>query len=128
MKYDADITITETGVWEEFDGSEFLIAHISNLRFQRALARLQQPHRRKLENGTLDPEVNKRILAQAMSEGILLDWRKVGSKTGETDVPYTAKAGYQALMGNAEFRDFVSGFAVELANFKQTEVEELGNS
>lgn len=129
MDFDADITTVDTGVWQEFDDAEFLIAHISNLKFQRALARLQQPHRRKLENGTLDPQVNRDILCKAMAEGVLLDWRKVGSKeTGAKDVPYSAKAGQTMLIKNAEFRDFVSAFAVELANFKQAEVEALGNS
>jgi hypothetical protein len=128
MDFDADLTSTDSGVWEEFEGSEFLIAHMSNMKFQRALARLQQPHRRKIENGTLDPEVNKKVLCRAMAEGLVLDWRKVTTKKDKTEVPYSSDNCFRSLMGNAEFRDFVSGFAMELTNFKNAEVEELGNS
>lgn len=129
MDFDADLTTVDTGVWRDFDGSSFLIAHMSTIRFQRSLSRYQQPHRRKIESGTLDPQVSKEITCKAMAEGVLLDWRGVGSKkSGESDVPYSVEAGYKALMGNAEFRDFVSFTAMDLANFRQDEVEELGKS
>ena len=126
MYFDADLNTVDTGVWQKFDGSEFLIAHMSNMRFQRALSRLQQPHRRRIETSTLDPQVNKEILCRAMAEGILLDWRGVKSKENQNDVPYTPDNGYRALMGNADFRDFVSFIAMEMANFRASEVEELG--
>lgn len=128
FKFDADTPAVDSGVWTKFNGSEFLIAHISNMRFQRALARLQQPHRRKIESGTLDPQVNKEILCKAMAEGVLLDWRNVGSQASDEPVQYTPQAGYTALLRSTEFRDFVSDFAMQLANFREAEIEELGNS
>lgn len=128
FKFDADITSVDTGVWAEFDGSSFLIAHISNMKFQRALARLQQPHRRKIEAGTLDPQTNKNVLCQAMAEGILLDWKGVGSVAAKDEVPYTIENAVTALKKSTELRDFVSDFALNLSNFRQVEVEDLGNS
>ena len=131
FKFDADLTSVDTGVWQEFQGSKFLIAHISNSKFQRALARYQQPHRRKIEEGRLDPEINKDMLCRAMAEGILLDWADVTSKSGSKDgvkIEYTTANAYKSLKGNLEFRDFVSDFAISLANFRDAEVEELGNS
>lgn len=128
MDYDADLVSVDTGVWREFDGSEFLIAHMSNMRFQRALSRLHQPHRRKIENGTMDPELNKQLLCKAMAEGLVLDWRKVTTKTDKSQVPFSKDACYKSLMGNAAFRDFVSEVGMELANFRETEMDELGNS
>lgn len=128
FKFDADITSVDTGVWAEFSGAKFLIAHISNMRFQRALARLQQPHRRKIEAGTLDPQVNKDILCQAMAQGILLDWQNVGSVNGEGQAPYSIENATTALKKSVELRDFVSDFSLNLSNFRQAEVEELGNS
>ena len=127
MIIDADLSAVDEGVWEEFDGSRFKIAHISNIKFQRALARLQQPHLRKINEGRLDPEVNKRILCQAMSEGILVDWEHVKTKKGD-DVPYSSKAANTALQANVEFRDFVSDFATNIGHYRDEEVAELGNS
>lgn len=127
MKFDADLSTVDTGVWGEFEGSKFLIAHISNMRFQRALSRLQQPHRRKIESGQLDPETNRSIVCKAMAEGILLDWTGVTMKDGK-EVTYNSGNAYQVLMGNPEFRDWVSEFATNLANFRANEVEEVGKS
>lgn len=127
MIIDADFSSIDNGVWEEFDGSKFRIAHISNVKFQRALSRLQQPHLRKIQEGRMDPELNKRILAQAMSEGILLDWQDVKNKAGD-QVPFSPKAAQAALMANVEFRDFVSDFATNIGHYRDEEVEELGNT
>lgn len=128
MDFDADVTITDTGVWRDFGNAKFLIAHISNLTFQRALSRYQQPHRRALENGTLDPKVQRDILCKAMAEGVLMNWQGVTSKITKEAEPFSPKSALVMLKGNAEFRDFVSAIAAEISNFRQDEAEELGNS
>lgn len=126
FKFDADTPNLDTGAWAEFQGSKFLIAHISNMRFQRALARLQQPHRRKLEAGTLDPQMNKDIICKAMAEGVLIGWDKVANSAGQ-ETPYTPAAAFTALSKSPEFRDFVSEFATNLSNFRSEELDDMGN-
>lgn len=118
---DEENDLVANGVWKEFKGSEFLIAHLSSVTFQRALARHQQPHTKKLQEGKLDPEINRQVVAKAMSEGLLLDWRKV-----KNNVTYTPKLGYAALMKQPDFRDFVSSTAADLTNYLKEEAEELG--
>lgn len=125
FQIDADLSSLETGVWEEYQGSKFLIAHISNSKFQRALAKYQLPHRRKIAEGTLDPEKNKEIVARAMADGVLLGWERV-IDAKKQEVKYTPKLAYEALMRDPEFRDFVSEYAMAMTNFKSTEVEEVG--
>lgn len=125
FQFDADLNTIDTGVWAEWSGSKFLIAHISNLKFQKLLARLQQPHRKKLESGGLDPETNRDILCQAMSQTVLLDWDNVVSKAG-SKTPYTAQNAFHALQHDPEFRDFVAEFATQMSNYRAQEVEELG--
>lgn len=127
FKFDADLKTVDSGVWAEFQGARFLIAHISNMRFQRALARYQQPHRRKLESGTLDPQTNRDILCRAMAEGLLLNWDKVQSSAGQ-ETPYSAEVGLVALTKNVELRDFISEFSLNLSNFRDEEIEDLGKS
>lgn len=124
--YDEETPTLDTGVWKEFEGSKFLIAHISNMKFQRALARLQQPHKRKIEQGTIDPQVNKQIVAKAMAEGLLLDWKDVKNKEG-AQTPYSTKAAEVALMKKPEFRDFVSDVSMNLEQFREEEIESVGN-
>mgnify|MGYP001767367052 CR=1 FL=1 len=124
---DADLSNLEKGVWAEYRGSNFLIAHTSSPKFQRSLARHQLPVRRKLNEGTLDPEKNKEIVARAMSESILLDWKDVvdGDKKA---VPYTPELAFKALMRDPEFRDFVTEFAMAISNFRDAEVSEMGEA
>jgi len=118
--------LTESGVWTEFSGSKFLITHLSSIRFQRELARLQQPHRRKIDSGTMDPQISKEIVCRAMAKGLLVDWDNVANNTGV--IPYSNDAAFAALMKDAEFREFVSEFATNLENFRQEELEEVGKS
>jgi len=125
FKFDEDLVSVDQGVWTEWNGSKFKIAHISNMKFQRALARLQQPYRRRIETGSIDPNTNKKIVAQAMAETILIDWDKVVN-TENQDTPYTPVVGQTALMKSSEFRDFVSDFAMNLSNFREEEIEALG--
>lgn len=119
--------LSEEGVWHEWGGAKFLIAHMSNIVFQRALSRAQQPHRKKLEAGTLDPLIMRKVTCQAMSEGMLLDWADVCGDDGVA-TPYEPKHGFTMLMNDPEFREFVSDVAMNLTNFHEAEVEELGNA
>ena len=125
MKFDADLSAVDSGTWREYDDSEFLIAHISNLKFQRALARLQQPHKRKLQEGTLDPKVNQQIVCQAMAEGVLLNWRNVTTRDG-SEVPYSSEHAAKLLQRDPAFRDWVTDVSTNMANFRAEEVKELG--
>jgi len=123
--FDADLQSIDNGVWAEWSGSKFLVAHISNMKFQKLLARFQQPHRKKLEAGTLDPQVNRDILCKAMAEGILLDWANVTSVSGST-TSFSSQNAFHALQRDPEFRDFVAEFAAQMANFRAEEVEDMG--
>ena len=127
FQYDADNSALDEGVWRTYQGSKFKIAHVSNIGFQRLLAKLQQPHRKKLEQGALDPQTSKEMLCEAISQKVLLDWQDVRDKSGER-TPYSSAAGFKALMGDPEFRDFVSDVAASAANFRDEEVKELGKS
>jgi hypothetical protein len=127
FQFDADIKSIDSGVWADYMESKFLLAHTTNIKFQRTLARLQQPHRRKIDANQLDPQVSKDILCRAMAEAIVLDWQHVIDRKGE-ETSYTPDLGYVALSKNADFRDFVSDFATNLTNYRDEEVEELGKS
>jgi hypothetical protein len=123
---DNDNSLVESGVWADFGGSQFLIAGYNNPKFQRTLTRLQAPHRRKIEKGTLDPVESKGILCRAIAEGILMDWKNVKKKDG-TVVSYNVELGAQALANNEDLRDFIQEFSLDLSNFKAEDEEYEGN-
>lgn len=125
MIFDADLSSIDAGVWRDFEGSKFLIAHISNMKFQRELSRLQQPHRRKIQENSLDPKTNQDIICQAMSKCVLLDWKDVVTKSGEA-VTFSSDKALELLKRNPEFRDWVSEVAMAMANFRAEEVAEMG--
>jgi hypothetical protein len=127
IKVDNSRKRQEKGVWTTFSGSQFLVAHSSSLKFQRILTRLQAPHRRKIDKGNLDPAVSRDILCQALSEGLLLDWKNVGDSQGN-DIPFSAEVAAQALANNDDLREYLQEFALDLENFRAEETQDEGNS
>ena len=117
---------TESGVWGDFGGGKFLIAHTSNLSFQREFNRLQQPYRKQIDRNRLDPKVSTEIMCKAMAKGLLLDWKGVGESGKPID--YSEEMAAQVLIANEDLREFVQDFALNLDNFKQEVTEEAGKS
>lgn len=117
----------EEGVWTEYEGSKFKIAYAANVRFMRAKARAEQPFRRQIEKGTIDPADQKRCLVKAMAQAILLDWSGVEGANDE-EVPYSESAALSALTNDEAFREFVMEFSMSLQNFKDEDRAHEGNS
>lgn len=115
------------GVWLEYGGSQFLVAHSSNLKFQRVFTRLQAPHRSKIEKGILDPEISRRIMCDAFSQAIVLDWKNVIDADGN-DVPFSKDMAREALSNNPDLLEFIQEVSSNLANFRNEEIENLGKS
>jgi hypothetical protein len=109
------------GTWEHFQGSEFLIASTSNFAFQEGFQKLQRPHQRQIDKGTLSPEISSDILCRAMADHILLDWRDV--EADGKAVPYTKEAAYRALKEHDELRSFVQEVAMDITYFKVKQEE-----
>lgn len=117
---------TEDGVWTHFGGSKLLITHVSNMAFQRKLARLQQPYAKKITNGTLSPDIQKDILCEAMAGTILKDGEFVDRDN--KPVAFTAALAKQVLMNQIEVREFVTEFSGNLENYRKEEADELGKT
>lgn len=124
---DAKHSRISQGNWVEFGGSKFLICHSSNLKFQRTFTRLQQPHRSKIEKGTLDPAVSKEIVCRAFAEALILDWSEVIDSEGN-DVEFSVESAYQALMNNPDLVEYVQEVANNLAYYKDEEIDNLGKN
>lgn len=114
------------GVWAEYGAGRFKIAHTNNMRFQREISRLQAPYRKKIDKGILDPQIQLDIMCKSMAKGILLDWKDVGD--GENEIPFSEEVAIKVLTNNSELREFVQDFALDLANFREEEIEDTGKS
>lgn len=121
---------TEEGVWApSFKGVEFLLAHVSSMAFQKKLARLQQPYAKKIEKGTLGPELQKEILCRAMSGTIVRNWRGPGMVDKDRNpVSYSDDMAFRVLMQHVDVREFVTEFSQNLDNYREEEAEDLGNT
>lgn len=115
------------GAWVEFGGSKFLVCHSSNLKFQRTFARLQQPHRSKIEKGTLDPAISKEIVCKAFSQALILNWEDVVDSEG-ADVPFSTESAYEALTNNPDLVEYIQEVSNNLAYYKSEELEALGKN
>lgn len=124
---DAKHSKISQGTWVEYGGSKFLVCHSSSLKFQRVFARLQQPHKSKIEKGSLDPAISKDIVCKAFAEALILDWADVIDSEGN-DVEFTSESAYQALLNNPDLVEFIQEVANNLANFKDEEIESLGKN
>lgn len=118
---------TEDGVWTPpYEEVEFLVAHVSSMKFQKKLARLQQPYSKQIEAKRLDPEIQKKILCMAMAGTLLLGWRgKMVDNSGAT-VDFSEQRAFNLLMNAVDVREFVTGWAGDLDNYRKQETEELG--
>lgn len=119
--------LLEAGTWVDYQGARFLVAHAGNSKFQRTMARLQKPFRRKLERNEMDPADQKRILIQALGEAILLGWDGV-KDASENDVPFSRDMAVKALSNDEGFREFVMETSMDMENFKLEEAEHEGKS
>lgn len=126
INIDNQNNLTTEGVWTNFGGSKFKVAHTGNAKFQRALNRLQAPHRKAIEKGKLDPIEGKEIICQAMSEGLVVDWSGVTDKTG-AEVKFDRTLCFTALKNNEDLREFIQEFATDLENFRTENIQSEGN-
>jgi hypothetical protein len=123
---DAKMTKTSDGVWAPYEDSQFLIAHMSSLSFQRKLTRLQQPYRGKIDKGSIDPKISRDLTCEAMAGTILLDWKDVVNSKKEP-VAFDEDLAKRVLINQPDVREFISNFAVNLDNFREEDTKALGN-
>lgn len=127
INIDKDNSLLTAGVWMEYEESRFLVTHMSNVAFQRAVMRRQAPHKSKIDKGTLDPAIMRELMTKAMAETLVLGWENVVDGEGNK-VPFTPEACHKALKNNEDLRDYISDFAMNLDNFREEKKEELGKS
>ena len=105
------------GLWFDFMGSSFKISSTSSPAYQKKVAKIYQPHHRKIEQGKLDPEIGQELVAKALAGNILTDWKDVLSVDGEP-VKFNLDMAKTAIIANEDLRDFILETAGDIANFR----------
>jgi len=106
------------GLWFDFAGSQFKISSTSNPEYQKYVTKLQLPHRKKIAQGKLEPEIGVELIAKALAGHVLRDWKDVYTVDGK-EVPFDVEIAKTAIMANEDLRDFILDTASDIANFRK---------
>lgn len=115
-----DKQAAENGRWFEFHGSRFLIAAANTPAYRRALERIANPNKRRVN--TDDEDALDRVTVEILADVVLKDWEGVTDLNAdgeEVPVPFSKAIARKVLEESMEFRQFVERTAFAAANFIQ---------
>jgi hypothetical protein len=113
----------EQGARTNYRGVDLLIARANNSKFKAAFRRLSKPYKKQIDNETLDEATSEDILAGALAEGILVDWKNF-VVNGE-QIPYTLDNAKELLKNDPDLVDFVTAFSKDIDNYLETDEAEV---
>lgn len=103
----------------------------SNPRFVKVAEEKTRPFRRMAEQGSLPPEIDKRIAREIFAEAIVLEWSGAFDDdqepviTGDgNEIPFSKENVVKAFEKWPEFFDFVAEEAKRMANFRKSELKD----
>ncbi len=99
----------------------------ANQAFQRVLAAKFKPYERQAQTDTLDPAVNRRLLAETYGETVIVGWRGVKDETGN-DLHFSPENAVKLLLDLPELFADIRAQATTAANFRRASVEETAKN
>lgn len=123
-KFKSNLQNENAGVWMELgEGARVKLARINSKPYRKELVEKMKPHRVALDNGVLDEEISKRIIAECMANHIIKDWEGF-TLNGEPYV-YSKQHVIDVLMDETfvDLANLLISLAENKANFDQ-QVEE----
>lgn len=103
------------GAWTVYRGVGLKIARNGNPNFKRIFARLSRPHRKSIEQNSMDEDLALGLLCEAISESILVNWKDF--KIGDTVIEYSHANAKQLLKNDPDCLQFVQEFSKDLNNY-----------
>jgi hypothetical protein len=122
--FQTDAAVETAGI--DLDYGDFAIriarAGGGNQKYIKLLGERMKPHRRKIENGTLDNAAAERLLAEVYADSVIVGWTHVTDADGKP-MEFTRAACVKLLLDLPElFRD-IQDQAGRVANFRKAEIE-----
>ena len=129
--FGTDSSMEQSGIWLEYgEFGRFLVARAggSNSRFTKSMERLSRPHRRQIQNETLDESIANELLLKAFAESVILRWEGITDSDGK-DLPFTRDNVIKLFKDLPDLFIDIREQAAKAANFQAAEVEgDLKNS
>jgi len=131
-KFAVDTNKEQDGVWFYFDDKEesgVLVARAGNKKYNKALERIMKPYKHAIQRKTIEDGLAKKLMTEALVEGILLGWK--GIELDGKEVPFSKETAFKILMDEKyhDFKETIEGYSQEIAAFQQeAEEADLKNS
>lgn len=120
--YAVDTKAADEGKWlYTKSGFHVKVAKLGNPNFVAEVTRLQKPHLALLRSPVNTDELLNKIVTEAMSKTILLDWE---ASSGGESIEYTPELGEQYMTKSSDFKEDVSELSASRDNFRPEEVAE----
>ena len=117
---------SEDGVWVVFpEGRKFRILRAggSNSKYSRAMQQKLKPHRRQIDNGTLDNAVAEDLLMDVYVRHIIKDWEGIHDAEGKT-IPYSPEVAKEFFEAVPDLFDDIQRLAQAMQTFQASQIEE----
>jgi hypothetical protein len=124
--FETDKTIEKAGFWYAFSKStRYLLARAggSNIRFAKVLEAKTRPHRRQLDDNSMDTDLANSLLIEAFVDAVLLDWEGVTGKDRQP-LEYSKANAVKLLTDLPDLFTELRTEATRLANFLVKQVED----
>ena len=119
--YDAfktDASAEQDGIILDFGDFTVKIARAGgeNKKFQKALRRRLDKHKRAIQFEALPEDVALRVLAECYADAVVLGWENIVDEIGE-EIPYSREKCVELLMELPEFFAAIRAEAEKVSNF-----------
>lgn len=94
-----------------------------NAAYQRVLEAKVKPYRRQIDLGTLDPELNRRLIIEAYAEAVVLGWSGVTDRAGKA-LAFSRDNFIKVMSDLPDLFGVIVDEAGRAANFRAAEIEE----
>jgi len=125
IKTDLDKEVN--GVWVEFaEGIELKIARARNPKYQELVRSLVEPKRKEIREDNFSTDKFADILLEVRAKTILLDWRNIEDRKGNT-IPYSSIKAIE-FFKDPELKDFYTFVVTISENADQYKKDVIADS
>jgi len=110
-----DAQAARDGTWTKYRGVDLKIARAGNEKFAKTFMRLSRPHRKDIQQDTIDNKIAADIMCEALADGILVGWKNF--VINDEEIEFNKENAFSLLKNDEDCRKFVQEFAQDLNNF-----------
>lgn len=96
----------------------------SNTKYQRVAAQKLKPFQRKIQNGTIDAEAIRNVMAEIYAEAVIIGWKGVKYADGK-DIKFTKENCIKLLTDLPDLFNDIQEQADKISLFRKEEAEEI---